>query len=64
MLIFYPKMDHMLDLAIADKFNRAGFVLAPHSTPEGESSVKIVSGSARHVGAATLGGVPATTELN
>lgn len=54
----------MLDLAIADKFNRAGFVLAPHSTPEGESSVKIVSGSARHVGAATFGGVPATTELN
>ena len=52
--IFYfnPKMGHMLNLAMVDKLNRAGFVVAPHNTPEGESSVKSVSGPARHVGEA------------
>ena len=39
----------MLDLAIVDKLNRAGFVVAPYNTPEEESSVKSVSGPARHV---------------
>jgi len=38
----------MLDLAIVDKLNRAGFVVAPYSTPEEESSVKSVSGPAVH----------------
>ena len=40
--IFYfnPKMGHMLDLAIVQKLNRAGFVVAPYNTPEEESSVK------------------------
>ena len=42
----------MLDLAIVDKFNRAGFVVAPYSTPEEVPSVKSVSGPARHVGEA------------
>ena len=42
----------MLDLAIVDKLNRAGFVVAPYSTPEEESSVKSVSGPVRHVGEA------------
>ena len=37
----------MLDLAIVDKLNRAGFVVAPYNTPEEESSVKSVSGPAR-----------------
>ena len=48
--IFYfnPKMGHMLNLAIVDKLNRAGFVVAPYNTPEEESSVKSVSGPARH----------------
>ena len=34
--IFYfnPKMGHMLNLAMVDKLNRAGFVVAPYSTPE------------------------------
>ena len=50
--IFNPKMDHMLDLAIVGKLNRASFVVAPYSTPEEESSVKRVSGPARHVGEA------------
>ena len=49
--IFYfnPKMGHMLNLAIVDKLNRAGFVVAPYNTPEEESSVKSVvwAGSAR-----------------
>ena len=49
---FNPKMDHVLDFAIVDEFNRAGFVVAPYSTPEEESSVKRVSGPARHVGEA------------
>ena len=33
--IFYfnPKMGHMLNLAIVDKLNRAGFVVALHTTP-------------------------------
>ena len=46
--IFYfnPEMGHMLDLAIVDKSNRTFFVLAPHNTPEEESSVKSVSGPA------------------
>ena len=43
--IFYfnPKMGHMLYLAIVDKLNRAGFVVAPYNTPEegsGFSSMK------------------------
>ena len=42
----------MLDLAIVDKLNRAGFVVAPYNTPEEQSSVKSVSGPARHVGEA------------
>ena len=42
----------MLDLAIADKLNRAGFVVAPYSTPGEVPSVKSVSGPARHVGEA------------
>ena len=46
---FNPKMDHVLDFAIVDEFNRAGFVVAPYSTPEEESSVKSASGPARHV---------------
>ena len=52
--IFYfnPKMGHMLNLAIVDKLNRAGFVVAPYNTPEEESSVKSVPGPARHVGEA------------
>ena len=52
--IFYfnPKMGHMLDLAIVDKLNRAGFVVAPYNTPEEVPSVKSVSGPARHVGEA------------
>ena len=45
-------MGHMLDLAIVDKSNRTGFVLAPHNTPEEESSVKSVSGPTWHVGEA------------
>ena len=35
-----------------DKLNRAGLVVAPYNTPEEESSVKSVSGPARHVGEA------------
>ena len=52
--IFYfnPKMGHMLNLAIVDKLNRAGFVVAPYNTPEEVPSVKSVSGPARHVGEA------------
>ena len=52
--IFYfnPKMGHMLYLAIVDKLNRAGFVVAPYNTPEEASSVKSVPGPARHVGEA------------
>ena len=52
--IFYfnPKMGHVLDLAILDKLNRAGFVVAPYNTPEEVPSVKSVSGPARHVGEA------------
>ena len=52
--IFYfnPKMGHMLYLAIVDKLNRAGFVVAPYSIPEEVLSVKSVSGPARHVGEA------------
>ena len=52
--IFYfnPKIGHMLNLAIVDKLNRAGFVVAPYSTPEEVPSVKSVSGPARHVGEA------------
>ena len=52
--IFYfnPKMGHMLNLAMVDKLNRAGFVVAPYSTPEEVPSVKSVSGPARHVGEA------------
>ena len=52
--IFYfnPKMGHMLYLAIVDKLNRAGFVVAPYNTPEEVPSVKSVSGPARHVGEA------------
>ena len=52
--IFYfnPKMGHMLNLAIVDKLNRAGFVVAPYNTPEEAPSVKSVSGPARHVGEA------------
>ena len=42
----------MLDLAIVDKLNRAGFVVAPYNTPEEVPSVKSVSGPARHVGEA------------
>ena len=42
----------MLDIAIAEKLNRAGFVVAPHNTPEEVPSVKSVSGPARHVGEA------------
>ena len=42
----------MLDLAIVDKLNRAGFVVAPYNTPEEAPSVKSVSGPARHVGEA------------
>ena len=42
----------MLYLAIVDKLNRAGFVVAPYSTPEEVPSVKSVSGPARHVGEA------------
>ena len=42
----------MLYLAIVDKLNRAGFVVAPYNTPEEESSVKSVPGPARHVGEA------------
>ena len=42
----------MLNLAMVDKLNRAGFVVAPYNTPEEESSVKSVSGPARHVGEA------------
>ena len=42
----------MLNLAMVDKLNRAGFVVAPYSTPEEQSSVKSVSGPARHVGEA------------
>ena len=51
---FNPKMDHVLDFAIVDEFNRAGFVVAPYpySTPEEESSVKSASGPARQVGEA------------
>ena len=47
-------MGHMLNLAMVDKLNRAGFVVAPYNTPEEESSVKSVSGPgpARHVGEA------------
>ena len=45
-------MGHMLDLAIVDKLNRAGFVVAPYNTPEEVPSVKSVSGPARHVGEA------------
>ena len=44
----------MLDLAIVDKLNRAGFVVAPYNTPEEESSVESVPGPARHVGEAPL----------
>ena len=52
--IFYfnPKMGHMLDLAILNKSNRAGFVVAPYSTPEEASIVRSVSGPARYVGEA------------
>ena len=50
--IFNHKMGHMLDLAIVDKLNRAGFVMAPYNTPEEVPSVKSVSGPARHVGEA------------
>ena len=52
--IFYfnPEMGHMLDLAIVDTSNRAGFVLAPNNTHEEESSVKSVSGPTWHVGEA------------
>ena len=52
--IFYfnPKMGHMLNLAMVDKLNRAGFVVAPYNTPEEVPSVKSVSGPARHVGEA------------
>ena len=42
----------MLYLAIVDKLNRAGFVVAPYNTPEEVPSVKSVSGPARHVGEA------------
>ena len=42
----------MLNLAIVDKLNRAGFVVAPYNTPEEVPSVKSVSGPARHVGEA------------
>ena len=42
----------MLDLAIVDKLNRAGFVVALNNIPEEESIVKSVSGPARHVGEA------------
>ena len=42
----------MLDLAIVDKLNRVGFVVALNNTPEEESIVKSVSGPARHVGEA------------
>ena len=42
----------MLDLAIVDKLNRAGFVVAPYNAPEEVPSVKSVSGPARHVGEA------------
>ena len=44
--IFYfnPKMGHMLNLAMVDKLNRAGFVVAPYNTPEEESSVKACLG--------------------
>ena len=42
----------MLDLAMVDKLNRAGFVVAPYNTPEEVPSVKSVSGPARHVGEA------------
>ena len=42
----------MLNLAIVDKLNRAGFVGAPYNTPEEVPSVKSVSGPARHVGEA------------
>ena len=42
----------MLDLAIVDKLNRAGFVVASYNTPEEVPSVKSVSGPARHVGEA------------
>jgi hypothetical protein len=50
--IFNHKMGHMLDLAIVDKLNRVGFVVALNNTPEEESIVKSVSGPARHVGEA------------
>ena len=40
----------VLQLAIVDKLNRAGFVVAPYNTPEEVPSVKSVSGPARHVG--------------
>ena len=49
---FNPKMDHVLDFAIVDEFNRAGFVVAPYSTPEEASIVRSVSGPARYVGEA------------
>ena len=42
----------MLYLAIVDKLNRAGFVVAPYNTAEEAPSVKSVSGPARHVGEA------------
>ena len=42
----------MLHLAMVDKLNRAGFVVAPYNTPEEVPSVKSVSGPARHVGEA------------
>ena len=42
----------MLYLAIVDKLNRAGFVVAPYNTPEEVPSAKSVSGPARHVGEA------------
>ena len=40
----------MLDLAIVDKLNRAGFVVAPYSTPEEVPSVKRVSGRVASLG--------------
>jgi len=56
--IFYfnPKMGHMLNLAMVEKLNRAGFVVAPYSTPEEQPSVKSVSGPAGHVGEAAVTG--------
>ena len=44
---FNPKMDNVLDFAIVDEFNWAGFVVAPYSTPEEVPSVKSVSGPKR-----------------